>query len=78
MSIALSLKMDEKIYKTTETILKKAKKSRNAYINQAVDFFNRLHKRKSMAEALKRESAKVSEGSLETLHAFEALEDELP
>lgn len=76
MSIMLSLKMDEKIYKTTEGIVKTTKTSRNAYINRAVDFFNRLQKRKELAKDLKRESEKVSSESMATLHAFEVLEDD--
>ena len=78
MSIALSLKLNEKVFKTTEGILKKMKKSRNAYFNEAVDFFNRIQKRKALAQTLKWESEKVSKESMAVLKAFEALEDESP
>ena len=77
MSIMLSLKLNERIFKTTEGILRKMKKSRNAYFNEAVDFFNRIQKRKTLAHALKLESERVSKESLAVLKAFEALEDEL-
>lgn len=78
MSILLSLKMEERIFKTTERIVKKTKMSRNAYINEAVDFFNRLQKRKVIAKTLAFESEKVARESLLTVHAFEAFEDALP
>ena len=78
MSILLSLKLNERIFRTTESILKKMKKSRNAYFNEAVDFFNRIQKRKTLAEALKLESERVSKEGLAVLKAFEAFEDELP
>ncbi len=77
MSKLLSLKMDEQIFRTTERMVKSAKMSRNAYINKAVDLFNRLQNRKSLAKALHAESAMVARESLTVLHAFEALEDKI-
>ena len=78
MSILLSLKLNERVFQTTEKILKKAGKSRNAYINEAVDFFNRIQRRKGLAGTLRSESERVSKESMAVLKAFEAMEDELP
>ncbi len=78
MSMLFSLKMNDQIYQTAESMLRKTKMSRNAYINRAVDFFNRMQKRKTLAKAFRIESKKVASESLRTLHAFEALEDSLP
>lgn len=78
MSILLSLKLNERIFQTTERILKKAGKSRNSYLNEAVDFFNRIQKRKDLAGILKSESERVSSENLAVLRVFEAMEDELP
>jgi hypothetical protein len=45
----LSLKMEESIFQETERILKKVRKNRNRYINEAVEFYNMLQKRKSLS-----------------------------
>ena len=42
MSKMLSLKMQNDIFIETEAITKKIHMPRNAYINQAVDFYNKL------------------------------------
>lgn len=78
MSIQLSLKLDEKVFESTERIVKQMHMPRNAYINRAVDFFNRLQARKALAKTLRGESRKVASDSLSVLKTFESLEDELP
>ncbi len=72
----LSLKLDDLIYKETEQLLEKMDKSRNRYINEALKYYNRIQKRKLLAELLEFESKLVSEESLKVLAEFEALEDE--
>ena len=47
----LSLKLDEPIFMETEEILKEKGIPRNRYINEALDFYNRYHKRKKIAKA---------------------------
>ena len=42
----LSLKMDDSIFSETEKIVSKINKNRNRYINEAVEFYNLLQKRK--------------------------------
>ncbi len=78
MSKLLSLKMDENIFLATEKIVRKLHVPRNAYINKAVDFFNRVQRRKNLAKALRMESRAVSLESRAVLRAFESLEENLP
>ena len=72
----LSLKLDDNIFDETETLLTKVKKSRNRYINEAVDYYNRVNKRNLIARKLVKESKIVQKESLAVLAEFEALQDE--
>ena len=71
----LSLKLEESIFDETEYILSEINKKRNKYINEAVDFYNKLHKRKLIRETLAAESEAAYGKSLDVLKEFEALED---
>lgn len=73
----LSLKLDDNIFNETEDVLVKVKKSRNRYINEAVDYYNRINKRKLIASKLAKESKLVKKESLSVLAEFENLEDEI-
>lgn len=77
MSKVLSLKLQDKVFRETEEILRKSRKARNAYFNEAIDLYNKLQKRKLLKHQLARESALVAADSLEVLNAFEQLENEL-
>lgn len=48
----LSLKLNESVFEETEGILKEKGISRNRYINEALDFYNRYHKRKKLPRHL--------------------------
>lgn len=72
----LSLKMDDNVFTETEKILAKIKKNRNRYINEAVEFYNHLQKRKILSKQLQRESKLVQEESMKVLLEFEKLHDE--
>jgi hypothetical protein len=72
----LSLKLDDNIFDETEDLLTKVKKSRNRYINEAVDYYNRINKRNIVAKKLAKESKIVRKESLIVLAEFEALNDE--
>lgn len=72
----LSLKLDDDIFNETEDVLTKVKKSRNRYINEAVDYYNRINKRNLIAKKLTKESKLVKKESLLVLSEFEALQDE--
>jgi hypothetical protein len=72
----LSLKLDDNIFNDTEDVLNKVKKSRNRYINEAVDYYNRLNKRNLISIKLSKESKLVRKESLAVLAEFESLRDE--
>jgi hypothetical protein len=72
----LSLKLDDNIFNETETVISRIKKSRNRYINEAVDFYNKINKRKLIARKLAKESKLVNTESLNILSEFEKLQDE--
>ena len=72
----LSLKLDDNIFNETEVVLTKVKKSRNRYINEAVDYYNRINKRTLIARELIKESKLVRKESLTVLSEFENLNDE--
>lgn len=64
------------IFQETEKIVTKVKKNRNRYINEAIEFYNRLHKRRLLSKQLSMESKTVAKDSLEILAEFEKLSDE--
>lgn len=72
----VSLKIDDVIFDETEKVLAKIKKPRNRYINDALDFYNKLHKRNVLAEKLQRESKLIAKDSLKILHEFEKIDDD--
>jgi hypothetical protein len=72
----LSLKLDETVFNETEQVLQHVKKSRNRYINEALEFYNKIQKRKLIASKLEKESKLLKDESLLVLHEFEALDYE--
>jgi predicted transcriptional regulator len=71
----LSLKLDDFIYKETEQVLEKIKKPRNRYINEALQHYNKIQKRKITAKLLETESKLVQAESLKVLAEFDNLEE---
>jgi hypothetical protein len=57
----LSLKLDDNIFNETEVVLTNIKKSRNRYINEAVDYYNRINRMNFFAHNLVKESKLVRE-----------------
>lgn len=72
----LSLKMDDNVFTETEKIITRIKKNRNRYINEAVEFYNLLQKRRIISNQLQKESRLVQEESMKVLSEFEKLQDE--
>ncbi len=71
----LSLKLDDIVYEETEQLLEKIKKPRNRYINEALQYYNRLQKRKIISQLLVQESKLVSEESMHVLNEFENMDE---
>ncbi|MBX2914784.1 MAG: hypothetical protein KF856_05865 [Cyclobacteriaceae bacterium] len=72
----LSLKLEDEIFQETEKIVLKVNTNRNRYINEAIEFYNRLHKRRLLSKQLSKESKMVASDSLEILAEFEKLHNE--
>jgi len=73
----LSLKLEELIFEETEEILLTNKKPRNRYINEALNYYNRIQKRLLLEKSLLEESKAVYASSLEVLKEFEDIDNEL-
>ena len=71
----LSLKLDDSIFNETESVLTRLKKPRNRYINEALQFYNRLQRQKLLSKRLELESKLVQEESLKILAEFDNLDD---
>ena len=70
----VSLKIDDSIFGETEMILSRINISRNRYINDALEYYNRLKKRQLLEEKLKSESDLIKEDSLNILNDFERID----
>jgi hypothetical protein len=72
----ISLKMDDNIFGETEEILSKIDKPRNRYINEAIDYYNKLQRRRLLKNLLEKESNMVKEDSMTILEDFENIDYE--
>ena len=70
----ISLKIDDSIFGETEKILSRMKKPRNRYINEAIDYYNRLQRRLMIEKQLKKESDLVKSDSMLVLKEFEEVD----
>ncbi len=70
----VSLKIDDSIFVETEKLLSRINKSRNRYINEALEYYNRLQRRIILEKRLKSESALVKKDSLTVLKDFERID----
>jgi len=68
------LKIDDSIFGETEKILSRIKKPRNRYINEAIDYYNRIQRRLMLEKKLKRESDLVKKDSMSVLKDFEEID----
>lgn len=71
----LSLKLDNSIFEETEKLIEKMQKTRNRYINEALQHYNQIQKKKLIEQLLISDSKLVSDESMKVLHEFENLED---
>ena len=70
----VSLKIDDVIFGETEKILTRIKKSRNRYINEAIEHYNKVQSRTLLEDRLKIESDLVKEDSMSVLKDFEEID----
>ncbi len=73
---SISLKIDDSIFGEAENIVVLMKKTRNRYINEAIDYYNKVQKRKILEQRLQNESSLVRADSMAILKEFEGIEYE--
>lgn len=73
-----SLKLKDNVFNEAEGLIEKIHISRNAYINQALAFYNKINRRRLLRKKLLRESHLTRADSLEVLQEMEKLQDDLP
>ena len=72
----ISLKIDNSIFIETESIVSLMQKPRNRYINEAIEYYNKIQKRKILEKRLQEESLLVKDDSMSVLKEFEGIEYE--
>lgn len=75
MSKALSLKLDDRIFAETESVIRKMRVPRNSYINRALDFYNRCQKRRFLKRRLQKDVEALKDQTHEIIRDYELLED---
>ncbi|NJK98862.1 MAG: hypothetical protein HC905_31655 [Bacteroidales bacterium] len=70
----ISLKIDDSIFGETEKILTRINKPRNRYINEAIEFYNKLQRKQILEKKLKKESELVKSDSMSVLKDFEEID----
>jgi len=70
----VSLKIDDSIFRETEKILARIKKPRNRYINEAIEYYNKLQRKQILESKLKKESDSVRADSMNVLKDFEEID----
>ena len=70
----VSLKIDDSIFGETEKILSNISIPRNRYINEAIEYYNKVQKRQILEKKLKAESDLVKKDSINILNDFENID----
>lgn len=70
----VSLKIDDSIFGETEKILSKIRKPRNRYINEAIEYYNKIQRRVILEQKLGKESELVKDDSMLVLKEFEEID----
>ena len=70
----ISLKIDDSIFGETEKILLRMKKPRNRYINEAIEYYNKIQSRIILEQKLVKESEMVKVDSMLVLKEFEEID----
>jgi hypothetical protein len=70
----VSLKIDDSIFGETEKILSRINKTRNRYINEALEYYNQHQRRIIIEKKLQNESELVKKESLTVLSEFERID----
>ncbi len=76
MAKAISLKLDDTLFEEVTRLTKSLGTSRNRYINDAIEAYNKKKEREELAQRFKEASDLVREDNLTVIAEFEALEDD--
>jgi hypothetical protein len=68
------LKIDDSIFGETEKILSRINIPRNRYINEAIEYYNKVQKRQILEKMLYAESSLVKKDSMNILIDFEKID----
>jgi len=71
MSKAISLKIEDQIFNKTEALISELKISRNKYINDALENYNRMKEMELVNALLVKASILVRDNSIEVMQDFE-------
>lgn len=71
MSKAISLKIEDQIFDKTEELISELKISRNKYINDAQESYNRMEEMEKVTALLVKASILVRDNSIEVMQDFE-------
>ena len=72
----LSLKLEDDIFNEADKITAKLHIARNRYINEAVNIYNKVNKKRLLKDQLLKESKLTRKESMNILAEFEKLMDE--
>ena len=73
----LSLKVKDEIFIEAEKMIREVNISRNAYINEAIELYNKLNRRKTLAKQFRKDSKLTSKASMKVLKEMELLDPHL-
>ena len=73
----LSLKLKDEVFKELESMMDKVTISRNAYINEAIHFYNKAHRKQIIRRELRKASKIVAADSLAMARELEGLDNHL-
>ena len=71
MSKAISLKIEDQIFDKTEELISELKISRNKYINDSLENYNRMEEMEKVNALLVKASILVRDNSIEVMQDFE-------
>jgi hypothetical protein len=71
----LSLRLNDAIFEETENVVLRLRKPRNKYINEAIEYYNKVQNQTLLAKQLEYESNLVATESMNVLSDFEAIYD---
>ena len=74
---AISLKIKDDIFEDLEKLVKEGHLSRNAYINKALELYNKINRKRKWREQLRKASKLVGAHSLEVLKEIENIDPHL-